>query len=163
MAWMRMMGAESVAYHRATVLERGDDFPGQALANYASRGDTPLAWGGLGAAGLGLSGAVTPEGYEAIYGPGGTRHPVTGERLVSARRPGMELVISAHKSVAELGVVGRAEDIERKTATGSARVDRLIPLLTERIRQDPAKAPKWITILGARLFGCQRVSFVRPS
>jgi hypothetical protein len=24
-AWMRMMGAESVAYHRRTVLERGDD------------------------------------------------------------------------------------------------------------------------------------------
>jgi hypothetical protein len=28
LAWMRMMRAESVAYHRATVLERGDDFPG---------------------------------------------------------------------------------------------------------------------------------------
>jgi hypothetical protein len=37
---MRMMGAESVAYHRATVLERGDDFPGRALAYYASRGET---------------------------------------------------------------------------------------------------------------------------
>ena len=31
MAWMRMMGAESVEYHRSTVLERGDDYPGMAL------------------------------------------------------------------------------------------------------------------------------------
>ena len=46
MAWMRMMGAESVAYHRRTVLERGDDYPGMALAYYASRGETPLRWGG---------------------------------------------------------------------------------------------------------------------
>jgi len=32
---------------------------------------------------------------------------------VRTRRPGMEIVISAHKSVAELGVIGRAEDIHR--------------------------------------------------
>jgi hypothetical protein len=37
---MRMMGAESVAYHRRTVLERGDDYPGMTLAYYASRGST---------------------------------------------------------------------------------------------------------------------------
>jgi hypothetical protein len=43
---MRMMGAESVAYHRRTVLERDDDYPGMALAYYASRGETPLRWGG---------------------------------------------------------------------------------------------------------------------
>ena len=110
-----MMGAESVAYHhhRVTVLERGDDFPGQALAYYASRGETPLVWGGDGAARLGLSGAVLADGYEAIFGPGGARHPVTAERLVTSRRPGMELVISAHKSVAELGVIGRAEDMHQ--------------------------------------------------
>lgn len=109
MAFMRMMGRESVEYHRATVLERGDDYPGRALAYYSSPGETPLVWGGRGADGLGLQGAVTPEDYEAIYGPGGARHPMTGERLVSTQRPGMELVISAHKSVAELGVIGRAE------------------------------------------------------
>jgi hypothetical protein len=28
---MRMMGAESVAYHRETIIERGDDFQGAAL------------------------------------------------------------------------------------------------------------------------------------
>jgi hypothetical protein len=94
---MRMMGAESVAYHRHTVLERGDDYPGMALAYYASRGETPLRWGGTGAAPLGLDGPVTAEAYEAIYGSGGARHPQRGERLVQARRPGMELIISAHK------------------------------------------------------------------
>ena len=108
-AWMRMMGAESVAYHRHTVLERGDDYPGMALAYYASRGETPLRWGGTGATALGLHGPVSPEAYEAIFGPGGARYPHSGERLVAVRRPGMELVISAHKSVAELGVIGRTE------------------------------------------------------
>ena len=57
-AWMRMMGADSVAYHRETIIERGDDFPGATLEYYASRGETPLAWGGSGAASLGLFGAV---------------------------------------------------------------------------------------------------------
>jgi hypothetical protein len=74
-AWMRMMGRESVAYHQSTVLERGDDHPGQALAYYESRGETPLVWGGGGAATRGLEGAVTLGTYEAIFGPGGARHP----------------------------------------------------------------------------------------
>jgi conjugative relaxase-like TrwC/TraI family protein len=108
---MRMMGAESVEYHRATVMERADDHPGMALEYYASRGETPLVWGGSGAVSLGVSGPVSPESYETIFGPGGARHPGTFERLVATRRPGMELVISAHKSVAELGVIGRAEDM----------------------------------------------------
>ena len=58
-AWMRMMGAESVAYHRATVLERGDDHPGQVLAYYATRGETPLLWAGSGSS-LGLTGCGRP-------------------------------------------------------------------------------------------------------
>ena len=68
-------------------------------------------WGGSGAESLGLVGPVDNPSYDAIYGPGGARDPATGERLVTARRPGMELVIAAHKSVAELGVLGRAEDM----------------------------------------------------
>jgi len=108
---MRMMGAESVEYHRATVLERADDHPGMALEYYASRGETPLVWGGSGSLSLGVSGPVLPESYEAVFGPGGACHPATFERLVATRRPGMELVISAHKSVAELGAIGRAEDM----------------------------------------------------
>jgi conjugative relaxase-like TrwC/TraI family protein len=110
---MRMMGADSVNYHRATVMDRADDHPGQALDYYASRGETPLRWGGSGADRLGLSGAVTPDAYEAIYGPGGASDPSTGTRMVRTTRPGMELVVSAHKSVAELGVLGRAEDMHR--------------------------------------------------
>src|SRR3954454_15760827 len=106
---MRMMGAESVAYHEETVLRRGDDHPGLALDYYASRGETPLTWGGSGAERLGLVGAVTDAQYAAVYGPGGARDPIFGHRLATTRRPGMELVISAHKSVAELGVVGHAE------------------------------------------------------
>ncbi len=46
LAWMRMMGAESVGYHEHSVLERGDDRLGNALEYYASRGETPMVWGG---------------------------------------------------------------------------------------------------------------------
>ena len=79
MAWMRMMGIDSVEYHRKTVLARGDDHPGQALAYYASRGETPLIWGDRGADALGLEGAVTDEQYEFVFGPGGACDPSTGE------------------------------------------------------------------------------------
>src|ERR1035441_3637669 len=71
MAWMRPMGAESVAYHAETVLSRGDDHPGQALSYYGSRGETPLVWGGRGAVRLGLQGTVDDQSYEAIFGPRG--------------------------------------------------------------------------------------------
>jgi conjugative relaxase-like TrwC/TraI family protein len=110
---MRMMGADSVAYHEKTVMDWADDFPGRALAYYASRGETPLVWGGAGAERLGLVDRVTEAQYGAIYGPGGACDPTTGERLASTTRPGMELVIAAQKSVAELGVIGRAEDMHR--------------------------------------------------
>ena len=46
-----------------------------------------------------------------MFGPGGARHPLSGERLVSCLRPGLEIVVSPHKTVAELGVIGRAEDM----------------------------------------------------
>src|SRR5207249_1175011 len=85
--------------------------PGQARAYYASRGETPLQWGGSGAERLGLVGAVTDAQYGAVYGIGGACDPTTAERLVATRRPGIDLVVSAHKSVAELGVIGRAEDM----------------------------------------------------
>ena len=110
---MRMMGVDSVEYHRQTVLDRDDDHPGAALAYYAERGESPLPWGGGAAAGSASPVTSTDEHYEDIFGPGGARHPVTGERLVSTKRPGLELVVSAHKSVAELGVIGRAEDMHR--------------------------------------------------
>jgi conjugative relaxase-like TrwC/TraI family protein len=108
---MRMMGVESVAYHRSTVMDRSDDHPGAAQSYYSSKGETPLVWGGGGAAQLGLAGHVTPEHYEDLFGPGGARDPLTGLRLATTKRPGLELVVSAHKSVAELGVIGRVEDM----------------------------------------------------
>ena len=111
MAWFRPMGMDSVDYHRATVLGRADDHQGQALGYYASRGETPLCWGGRLAERLGLEGAVDEAGYEALFGPGGARDPHLGTRLVATRRPGVELVVAAHKSVAVLGLVGRAEDM----------------------------------------------------
>ncbi len=111
MAWFRRMGADEVAYHQATVVGRADDHPGAALDYYGSRGETPLRWGGGGAARMGLAGEVTPEAYEAAFGPGGFRDPATGRRMVATRRPGFELVVSAHKSVAVLGVIDRADEM----------------------------------------------------
>jgi conjugative relaxase-like TrwC/TraI family protein len=108
-----MMGADSVEYHRQTVLGRADDHPGAAISYYAERGESPLVWGGGAAVRLGLTGNVTAEDYEHVFGPGGVRHPFTGDRLVRTTRPGLEIVVSAHKSVAELGVIGRAEDMHR--------------------------------------------------
>ena len=111
MAWMRMMGVDSVGYHERTVLGREDDPVGHALEYYASRGETPMAWGGAGASRLGLDGEVDLAEWRAIFGTSGARHPESGERLVHCKRPGMELVVSPHKSISELGVIGRAEDM----------------------------------------------------
>lgn len=108
---MRMMGAESLGYHERTVLGRGDDPVASALDYYASRGETPMVWGGSGAALLGLSGEVGLDEWRAIFATGGAHDPDTHERLVACMRPGMELVISSHKSVAELGVLGKPEDM----------------------------------------------------
>jgi hypothetical protein len=69
-AWMAMMGPKSVDYHRATVIERDDDFPGRALRYYGSRGETPLVWG-------------VPVGV----GGDGDRRPVLGP-VRARRRPG---------------------------------------------------------------------------
>jgi conjugative relaxase-like TrwC/TraI family protein len=113
MAWTQIMGAGSVRYHRDTVLDRADDFPGQTLAYYGSRGETPMTWGGAGAERLGLTGTVTHETYGAVFAEGGARDPALGTRLVATKRPGLELVVSAHKTVAVLGVVGRADDMHR--------------------------------------------------
>ena len=72
MGWTRMMGRESVDYHRAT-MERGENYPGRAQAYYASRGETPPLWDGSGASRLGLDGPVTAKPYEAMFGLGEAR------------------------------------------------------------------------------------------
>ncbi len=111
MAWMRMMGADSVGYHQRTVLGREDDPVGNALEYYASRGETPMAWGGAGATRLGLDGVVDIDEWRDMFGAGGARRPLSGERLVHCMRPGIELVVSPHKSIAQLGVIGSPEDM----------------------------------------------------
>lgn len=127
------MGAESVAYHEATVLGRRDDHPGAALDYYGSRGETPLRWGGRGTRLLGLSGPVESKDYKSIYGPGGAADPDTRMRLANTKRPGMELVVSAHKSVAELGVIGRADDMHAiLDAERDATLEYLEQLMCER-------------------------------
>ena len=125
-----MMGADSVAYHEHTVLGRGDDPVSAALDYYASRGETPMVWGGQGRLDLGLDGELDLADWRAVFAAGGAVHPRSGERLVGCRRPGMELVISPHKSIAELGMIGQAEDMhaiadaERDATLGY--LDRLV-------------------------------------
>jgi conjugative relaxase-like TrwC/TraI family protein len=111
MARFAVMGKASVAYHEQNALGREDDHAGQALDYYGSRGETPLRWAGAGAARLGLEGEVRPEHFRSVFAEGGFIDPVTGERLVKAKRPGFELVVDAHKSVAVLGVMNRADDM----------------------------------------------------
>ena len=108
---MRMMGVDSVVYHEHTVAGRADDPVAAAAAYYASRVETPMVWGGSGRVRLGLGGEVDLADYRAVFGVDGARDPATGSRLVGCRRPGLELVVSPAKSVAELGVIGRAEDM----------------------------------------------------
>src|SRR3546814_17859413 len=109
MAWFRMMGLDSVEYHRATGLGRGDDHEGLAVLYYGSRGETPLEWGGRLAVRLGLVGRIDDAGYDSVYGPGGARDPLLGTRLASTTRPGVELVVAAHQTEAVLGLLGRAQ------------------------------------------------------
>jgi hypothetical protein len=75
MAWFRRMGLDEVAYHQATVVGREDDHAGQSLDYYGSRGETPLRWGGAGAARLGL--------------------PVRSRRTRTRRRSGREVSLTA--------------------------------------------------------------------
>ena len=71
--------------------------------------------------------------YRAVFGMGGAHDPRTGRRLVGCLRPGLELVISPHKSVAELGVIGRAEDMhEIVDAERDATLEYLDRLVSER-------------------------------
>jgi conjugative relaxase-like TrwC/TraI family protein len=132
-AWMRMMGADSVDYHERTVAGRGDDPVAASGEYYSSRGETPMSWGGSGCGLLGLVGEVDLADYRAVFGIGGAHDPRTGRRLVGCLRPGLELVISPHKSVTELGVIGRADDMhEIVDAERDATLEYLDRLVTAR-------------------------------
>jgi conjugative relaxase-like TrwC/TraI family protein len=130
---MSMMGVDSVEYHEQTVAGRSDDPVIAAAAYYASRGETPMTWGGHGSRLLGLDGEVDLADYRAIFGAGGAHDPHTGTRLVGCRRPGLELVISPAKSIAELGVIGRAEHMHAICdAERDATLDYLDRVVSER-------------------------------
>jgi hypothetical protein len=104
-----------------------------AAAYYASRGETPMVWGGNGRGLLGLDGEVDLSDYRAVFSTGGAYDPRSGYRLVGCRRPGLKLVVSPSKSVAELGVIGRAEDMHATVdAERDATVDHLDRLVAER-------------------------------
>ncbi len=130
---MRMMGTDSVEYHEHTVAGRRDDPVAASGEYYASRGETPMSWGGSGCGLLGLEGEVDLADYRAVFGIGGAHDPRTGRRLVGCLRPGLELVVSPHKSVAELGVIGRAEDMhEIVDAERDATLEYLDRLVAKR-------------------------------
>jgi hypothetical protein len=153
LAWMALMGAESVAYHEQNVADRADDHAGAALAYYGSRGETPLVWGGSGAHLLGVDGEATPEAYRAVFGPGGARLPRTGAKLATTRRPGLELVVSPDKSVAELGVLGRADDmhtiVDAERDATLAYLDAMVRKIGGRrgdsVRFTPTSGLTWAT------------------
>ncbi len=56
--------------------------------------------GRLGRRPVGLSAEVGLDDWRALFATGGPHHPDSRERLVGCLRPGMELVVSSHKSVA---------------------------------------------------------------
>jgi TrwC relaxase len=145
MGWMRMMGRESVAYHRQTVIGHGDDFPGQALAYYASRGVTPLMWVAAGPARWACPGRSRPRGMRRSSGPAAPaiRAAVSGWYRGAGRAwrssyrrtnrwPSWGLSRAEHM----LGVNGRAEhmhlvmDAERNATL--AYLDRLTRLMGGR-------------------------------
>jgi conjugative relaxase-like TrwC/TraI family protein len=160
-AWFKAMGVDQVAYHEATVLGREDDHPGQALDYYGSRGETPLRWGGAGAARLGLHGEVTPEAYRPAFGPGGFRDPLNGQRFVRTTRPGFELVVSAHKSLSLLGVAGRADDmhaiLDAETAGTMSYLDAWAQARGGRRGRAAAATPTWGLVYAVTRHGTSRL------
>ena len=96
------------------------------------------------------------EAYLSAFGPGGFRDPLTGQQLVRTKRPGFELVVSAHKSLSLLGVVGRADDMHgildaetagtwatwtrgRRPAVAAVAGPRRYPDLGAGVRDDPPR------------------------
>ena len=112
MAWMRMMGADSVAYHEHTVAGRGDDPVAQRprLLRLPGR-DTACAGAGRApSAGPGRRGGPRAD-WRALFGPGGAATPRAGERLVRLHAAGHGAGVSPAQVGGRAGVIGRAEDM----------------------------------------------------
>jgi conjugative relaxase-like TrwC/TraI family protein len=123
MGWHHPITAHVVAYHRDGIAAPGGAFDYYTGEDSAER---PLVWRGPGAEHLGLVGTVTRGEYDAIFAPGGARHPTTGEQLARTLRPGTEITIATPKSVSVLWALGgehrRAADAILE-AMASAEVD----------------------------------------
>jgi conjugative relaxase-like TrwC/TraI family protein len=95
---------------------------------YLQRGDTPGAWIGEGAAGLGLSGRVEPDQLSALLRQ---RHPRTGEPLAARaiRRPGFDLTLSAPKSVSLIWALGDLDAAKAAMGAHEAAVTAAVAYL----------------------------------
>ena len=112
MAWFRPMGADEVAYHQATVVGRGRRpsrrgarllrLPRRDAAAVGRRGRRPPR---------ALAGEVTPRRTRRRSGRAGSVDPPPGRGWWRRGGRGSSWWCRAHKSVAVLGVIGRAEDM----------------------------------------------------
>ena len=80
MAFFWAMGANAIQEYGAVVSG------GAAEVSYEHSGTTPLMWGGAGAMRLYFPHEVNQDAYQSVFGHGGCRHPVTGERKLALRK-----------------------------------------------------------------------------
>lgn len=123
------MSAESARSYYGAGLTRGD---------YYSEGQEVVgAWGGKGAARLGLSGTVDPQAFNRLID---NQHPLTGDRLTarhrSVRTVGYDLNFHAPKSVSVLMAMGGDERIVEAFRTSVAETMEAIEANMEcRVRK----------------------------
>lgn len=92
MAWMRIMGVDSVAYHEQTVAGRADDPVAAAAEYYTSRDETPMDRNASAPHSWAWSARSTWPTTRAIFGPRRSRPPPRCGRLVRCLRPAMFLI-----------------------------------------------------------------------
>ena len=80
------------AYYLTEVLDGAEDY-------YLNAGEAPGRWLGRGAEKLGLDGSVTPEALRAVLSGIDPRHEALRLRATNAAVPGLDLTLSAPKSV----------------------------------------------------------------
>ncbi len=101
---------------------------------YYASGASPASWWGIGAARLGLAGAVTRDDFVAVLSG---RHPATGEQLVRGsnahgglRRAAWDLTFAAPKSVSILACIGGDSQLvsahERAVSAALGELERYV-------------------------------------
>jgi len=116
---------------RDTVAGRGDDPVAASGEYYASRGETPMSWGGSGRGPLGLDGEVDLADYRPFFGIGGA-HDLAPVRVCGFLRPGLELVVSPTSQWQSLRDRSRRDMHEIVDAERDATLDYLDRLVAER-------------------------------